>query len=149
MAINRPQALVGGATNMNDPRLQRQVLAAGANPLRNQIGAIQNVTQQHVSRDIGTRLRFAELGIQDRSHQDRMQLATKRLALNEKQFKFGQKMFKQADKDRHQDLDRSMLLGLGTAGWSFLEGKRRANVMRKQTAERQELLTIMKKYYGG
>ncbi len=144
--ISRPISMIGAA-NMNHPRLQRAVLRAGASPLRNQIGAIQDVTRQFTANDLNTRLKFAELGLQDMRHQDSLRFAYERLDLAKKQANFQDKIFKQGIHDQQQDLNRSMVLGAPTAGLSFLEGRRRAAMTAQLTKEKRELNELMKKYY--
>lgn len=122
-------ALVG-PTNQRDPRFQEAMLRAGAGGPRNMIGLSKRITAAHTGREMSQRLAFAKLAQNQRQFADRLGLARK-------QMKWQNKLFKQQLHDKRQDLNRTMGLGLLTAGFGFLEGRRRRQLTAADTADRQ------------
>jgi hypothetical protein len=122
-----------GPMNQRDPRFQEALLRGAAGGPKNMLGLSKFITSQHVGREMDTRLRFAQLAQQQRAFRDKLKLAKKGQ-------RFNYKMGKQSLKDRRQDLNRTMGLGLLTAGFGFLEGRRRASL-------REEDRAMRKKYY--
>lgn len=131
------------ATNFRDPRYQKAMLRAQANPLGTQ-GQTDAITAQHAAGEAAMHNRFKAIETQKRDFKSSLGLSRGRLNLAKDNLKFEKKAFKQSLHDKRQDLNRTMYLGLGTAGWSFLEGRRRAQLRREdiKTDERrhQEIL---------
>jgi hypothetical protein len=116
-------------TNYRDPRYQKAMLRAQANPVGTQ-GATDAVASQHALNEASIHNQFINMETQKRDFKSSMGLAKGRLSLAKKQLAHDKKNFKQKLKDGRQDMNRTMLLGLGTAGWSFMEGRRRATLRR-------------------
>ena len=136
------------AINFKDSRFQDAMLRANANPLVNKIGAQEQVTAGFTGQQQGMLNAFRGLETQKRDFQSSMGLQRGRLNLSKKRLSFQKKSFKQNLHDKRQELTQSTLLGFGTAGLSFLEGRRRAQKTATLTKQKSELVEIMKKYYG-
>lgn len=120
-----------GPTNQRDPRFQEALLRGAAGGPKNMLGVSKFITSQHTGREMDTRLRFANLAQQHRAFKDRLKLSKSRQ-------KFQYKYAKQSLKDRRQELNRTMGLGLLTAGFGFLEGRRRAQLREEDRATRKK-----------
>jgi hypothetical protein len=134
------------ATNWRDPRYQKALLGAASRPLATQ-GQVDDVASAHASREQQTHNQFMEIETGKRDFKSSMGLARGRLSLAQDQLKFEKKAFKQSLHDKRQDTHRTMLLGLGTAGWSFLEGRRRKELQREDLARDIEMHETLMKHY--
>jgi hypothetical protein len=135
------------ATNYRDPRYQKAMLRAQANPVGTQ-GATDAVTSQHALNEVNIHNQFKNLETSKRDFKSSLGLSRGRLNLAKKQLKIDAKHFAQGLKDSRQDLNRTMLLGLGTAGWSFMEGRRRATLRREDIARDKKRHEEIMKHIG-
>src|SRR5210317_2008982 len=97
------------ATNYRDPRYQKALLSAAANPLAKQRD-FDDITYAHASREQQTHNQFMNLETQKRDFKSSMGLARGRLGLAKNQLRFEKKAFAQSLHDKRQDTHRTMLL---------------------------------------
>jgi hypothetical protein len=131
--------------NERDPRFQRerQRAASKASMRGGQLSRAAEgaVVGRHAANQMSRGLAFERLGLQSRMAQQRFDMAKTRIAQADKErglrkddLKFRKDIFKDRMADRRSNLRWTIGLGLGTAGLSFMEGRRRSAALE---AERQ------------
>lgn len=120
-------------TNYKDPRYQKKMLSAMANPLGNKLGIQQNITREWATDQTAWGNQLAQLGLQREIHDDEMKFANDRLKLQRYKFDTGMKNAKEASR-------LGMYGGLGTTLVAGLMGRQM-----RQDKERE--YALRKKYY--
>ena len=123
---------MGLQINFKDPRYQRELLAAGQNPLATQ-GQIAGITSRFTQQQMGEKLAFGQLGLQRGMHRDKMQFA-------KKQLKYQKKAFNKRYDSESDSLLLTSLVGAGTGIYSAMEGNRRAELTRQASNKRQSTM---------
>lgn len=136
------------AINYRDPRYQRAMLKAGANPLANIPAAASSITGQFAAQQQGIQNKLSQLFTAKRGFESSMKLARGRQEIAEDKMDWQKKQFAQGLKDARQEMNRGIMLGLGTAGLSVLEGRRRAKLIEQDTALKRKLYEKLLKEYG-
>lgn len=136
--------------NARDPRFQREMQRAqskasmrGGGPLSR--SAEGGIVGKHAAHQMGRGLEFQRLGLASDFAKQRYDMAKVRISqadkergLRKDQYKFGKKMFKDQMGQRKENLRWTLGLGLGTAGLSYLEGKRQASALEKERLQRDK-----------
>jgi hypothetical protein len=101
------------------------------------------VIGQHAGYQFGRGLEFQRLGLASQMAEQRFKTAKARIAQADKErglrkegLKFSTRMAKDRLSQRRKDLRYTIGLGLGTAGLSIFEGRRRANLLEEERKRR-------------
>lgn len=128
--------------NRNDPRYQRDIQRAYAKADTTENRPITSgITAAHTKYQLGRRLQFDRLGMEDKASKARFSFAKNRLRTR------GKFLGLQEDqiKDEAHNLDWTIGLGLGTLGFAALEGRRRSNAIKADLAERESFFNYLRK----
>ena len=119
------------ATNFRDPRFQRALLRLQAGGPANRLGAQERLVGQFAGQQQGVQNRFAELAVQQRSFEDRMGLANRRL-------QFEKSTFSQRMKDARDKQRLGLIGGVITSGIAGLIGRDRRKKTEALAAEQRQ-----------
>lgn len=135
------------AFNMRDPRFQREMQRASSKASmrggRLNRSAEGEIVGKHAGYQMGRGLEFQRLGLASEFANQRYEMAKTRIAqadkergLRKEQLKFRKNIFSDEMSARRKNLRYTIGLGLGTAGLSYLEGKRRSNILEEERLRR-------------
>lgn len=128
--------------NYSDPRYQKALLAAGANPLVTQ-GQIRGIQSAFVTDQMRNLMTFRDQALRKKMHSDKIGLAHQRLSMQDKWFRKDYQMQKSHLKDERKALDFTTAFGAISGLYSAFEGRRRRVATEKQTAENRAHRTRM------
>lgn len=138
-----------GSFNIRDPRFQRDMQRARSKASMRG-GRLSRSTESavaagHAGHQFSRGLVFQQLGLASEFAKQRFDMAKTRIAqadkergLRKKDLRFRKNIFEDQLDQRKQNLRYTIGLGLGTAGLSFLEGKRRASALEEERLRRNK-----------
>ena len=141
------------AFNRRDPRFQRAIQAEAARGFaRGNRPRTKQITAEHAGYQLGRQIGFERLSIasklaemQHEMAMSRAQDRSRRIGLGEKRLSFDVHKQTRRLRDAKKAERFAIISGLGGAGLSFMEGRRRKKLLSEERSDRKEFMELLRK----